>query len=75
MMNTNRMLMTFNAILVLLIGSVTLNSCSLNSDGVNLEDNRKIVVEPKHIEVSGDIEPWDWEQVHLLHDKITKIKG
>jgi len=47
-------------------------SCSLNSDGVNLEDNRKIIVEPKHIEVSGDIEPWDWVQVHRLHDKIIK---
>jgi len=39
-------------------------ACSLGS--LDLSDNRKIVVEPNHIEISGDIEPWDWKQLFKL---------
>ena len=39
---------------------------------IDFSDNRKIVIEPKHIEVSGDIEPWDWANVYTLYHNITK---
>ena len=38
----------------------------------NFQDNRSIEVRPHYIKIDGDIEPWDWVQVHKLYDKVTK---
>ena len=46
-----------------------LQGCALGT--IDFTDNRKIVVEPKRVEVSGDIQVWDWVQVFKLYDKVN----
>ena len=54
---------------LVLILILLLQGCAIGT--LDFTDNRKIVVEPKRVEVSGDIEPWDWVQVFKLYDKIN----
>ena len=53
-----------------LILAMLITGCSIGT--ISLQDNRSIEVKPHYIKIDGDIEPWDWVQVHRLYDKITK---
>ena len=50
--------------------AILITGCSMGS--FNFQDNRSIEVKPHYIKIDGDIEPWDWVQVHKLYDKVTK---
>ena len=59
--------------IAVLVFMLFINGCALTAldgVGVNMEDNRKIIVEPKHIEISGDIEISDWKHIKKIHDLV-----
>jgi len=50
--------------------ALLITGCSFGT--LSFQDNRSIEVKPHYIKVNGDIEPWDWVQIHKLYDRVEK---
>ena len=54
--------------------SINIVGCAITDaagDNVDFTDTRKIVIEPKRIELNGDLEETDWYHVMEVHTKIS----